>query len=257
MLERFVKTLPAVGLAVCCFATGAVRAAESPFIGDWKLNPAQSRMPDEMKVTRTGAKYGFDFGGVVETIAVDGTFQPGYGKTLLSVKPEAPDRWIVERQEDGKPQVKATWTLSKDGRTLTDKYLQFTADGSTFSMDYVYQRTSGGGGFTGDWQSIKETMNSPYALQVKALEGDGLSLVTAAQHTTKNLKLDGKEYPTASGGTSSAQRVNAHTLLITDKAGGIVRDTRQLGVSADLKTLTITTHVPGRDRPNVMVFDRQ
>jgi len=256
MRKRFVKSLPAAGLAVC-LAAGAAWAAGSPFIGDWKLNPTKSRMPDEMRVTRVGAKYGFDFGGVVETIAVDGTFQPGYGKTLLSVQPEAPDRWIVERQEGGKAQVKATWTLSKDGRTLTDRFLQFMADGSTVSMDYVYQRTSGSGGFTGDWQSIKETMNSPYALQVKALEGDGLSLVTPAQHATKNLKLDGKEHPTASGGTSSAQRVNAHTLLITDKAGGTVTNTRQLGLSADLKTLTMTIHIPGRDRPNVMVFDRQ
>jgi len=258
MLKQLVKALPAVGLTVC-LAAGTAGAAESPFIGDWKLNPAKSRMPDEMRVTRAGAKYRFDFGGgVIETIAVDGTFQPGYGKTLLSVKPEASDRWIVERQEDGKPQVKAVWTLSRDGRTLTDEFLQFMADGSTLSIDYVYRRASGaGGGFTGDWKSIKETMNSPYDLQVKAHDGDGLSLVTPAQHATKLLKLDGKEYPTASGATSSALRVNARSLLITDKAGGTVADTRQLELSTDLKILTMTTHVAGRDRPNVLVFDRQ
>ena len=256
MLKQLVKALPAVGLTVH-LAAGAAGAVESPFIGDWKLNTAKSRMPDEMRVTRAGAKYKFDFGGVVETIAVDGTFQPGYGKTLLSVKPAASDRWIVERQEDGKPQVKAVWTLSKDGRTLTDNFLQFMADGSTLTMDYVYQRASGGGGFTGEWKSIKETMNSPFALQVKAHEGDGLSLVTPAQHATKNLKLDGKEYPMASGATSSARRVNARTVLITDKARGALTDTRQLELSPDLKILTITTHITGRDRPNVMVFERQ
>jgi hypothetical protein len=256
MLKQLVKALPAVGLTVC-LAAGTAGAAESPFIGDWKLNPAKSRMPDQMRVTRAGAKYRFDFGGVIETIVVDGTFQPGYGKTLLSVKPEASDRWIVERQEDGKPQVKAVWTLSKDGRTLTDNFLQFMADGSTLSMDYVYQRASDGGGFTGDWKSIKETMNSPYALLVKAHEGDGLSLFTVAVHATRNLKLDGKEYPTASGATSSARRVNARTLLITNKAGGTVTDTRQLELSPDLKILTMTTHITGRDRPNVMVFERQ
>jgi hypothetical protein len=37
----------------------------------------------------------------------------------------------------------------------------------------------------------------------------------------------------------------------------VVTDTEEIGLSADLKTLTITVHVPGRDKPNVMVFERK
>ena len=74
-------------LSVVCLATSMAWAAESPFIGEWKLDPSKTRMPDEMKVqSQGGNKYAFDFGAGAETIVVDGSDQPGYGGTLLSVK---------------------------------------------------------------------------------------------------------------------------------------------------------------------------
>ena len=45
--------------------------------------------------------------------------------------------------------------------------------------------------------------------------------------------------------------------MITGKANGKVTDTEDIELSADLKTLTITKHIPGRDKPNVMVFERK
>jgi hypothetical protein len=217
-------------------------------------------MPDEMKVeSKGGNTYSFDFGGGAgETIMADGTDQPGFSGTTLSVKVDAPDTWIVERKKDGRLLLRGTWKLSPDGSTLTDLYREFEPDGSTVSMDYVYQRTGGGSGFAADWQSIKETMNSPYVLQVKAYQNDGLSFITPAEHETKNLKLDGKDYPNeGSGSSSSVRRVDEHTLEMTDKRGGKVIDTRQIKVSPDGKTLTMTVHAPGREKPNVMVFDRE
>jgi hypothetical protein len=257
-----ITTLP--GVLALGLATSMAWAAESPFIGEWKLDPSKSRMPDEMKVeSKGGNKYAFDFGGGAETIVVDGSDQPGgYGGTLLSVKAEAPDTWIVERKKDGRLLLKGTWKLSKDGSTLTDYFREFESDGSTLSMDYVYQRTGGGSGFAADWQSIKETMNSPFLMQVKEFQGDGLSLITPSEHETKNLKLNGKDYPNQGpnanpGSSSSTRRVDEHNLVMTDRASGKVTDTEEIGLSDDLKTLTITVHVAGRDKPNVMVFERK
>ena len=60
--KRMGKILPAV-----CLAAGVAQAAESPFIGDWKLDPSKSRLPDEMKVASEGGnKYAFDFGAGAE-----------------------------------------------------------------------------------------------------------------------------------------------------------------------------------------------
>ncbi len=258
VFNRILEILPAV-----CLATGMAWAAESLFIGEWKLDPSKSRMPDEMKVQSMGGnRYAFDFGGGAEMILLDGSDQPGYGGTLLSVKAEAPDTWIVERKKGGRLLLKATWKLSKDGSTLTDYYREFESDGSTLSMDYVYQRTAGGSGFAADWQSIKETMNTPFLMQVKEFQGDGLSFITPSEQETKNVKFDGKEYPNEGpkadrGASSSIRRVDERTLVITDKAGGKVTDTEEIELSADLKTLTITVHIAGRDKPNVMVFERK
>lgn len=249
----------ALKLLVCAsVALGSAWAAESPFIGEWKLNPSMSRMPDEMKVeSKGGNTYSFDFGAGAETIVADGTDQPGYGGTMLSVKADGQDTWIVERKKDGRLLLKATWKLSKDGRTLTDLFRQFLPDGSTLSVDYVYQRSGGGSGLAADWQSIKETMNSTFLLQVKEYQGDGLSFITPSQHTTKNVKLDGKDHPNeGSGSSSSVRRVDERTLEMTDKADGKVTDTREIKVSPDGKRLTMTVHPAGRSQPVVMVFDR-
>jgi len=257
VFKRILVFVPAV-----CLATAMTLAAENPFIGEWKLEPSKSRMPDEMKVQNaTGNRYAFDFGGGTETIVVDGSDQPGLDGTFLSVKAEAPDTWIVERRKDGRLLLRATWKLSNDGHTLTDYFRQFQPDGSTVSMDYLYQRSGEGTGFAGDWQSIKETMNSPFLIEVKEFEGDGLSFINRSAQRTKNLKFDGKDYPNAGpnanpGASASLRRVDARNLVITDKAGGKVIATEEIGVSDDRKTLTMTVHVVGRDKPNVLVFKR-
>ena len=256
MLKRALKVLVFAVMAV-----GMAWAAENTFIGEWKLNTSMTRMPDEMKVeSKGGNTYSFDFGGGAETIVADGTDQPGhYGGTTLSVKVDGPDTWIVERKKDGRLLLRGTWKLSKDGNTLTDYYREFESNGpSGVSMDYVYQRSGGGSGFAADWKSIKETMNSPYVLQVKAYEGDGLSFITPSRHQTTNVKLDGKDYPHQRPGSfSSIRRVDEHTLEMTDKLDGKVVDTQEIRLSPDGKTLTMTVRAPDQSRVDVMVFDRQ
>jgi hypothetical protein len=250
-------------LSPLCLAASVAWAPDNPFIGEWKLVPSKSRLPDEMKVqSKGGNTYAFDFGGDVETIVVDGSDQPGVGGTLLSVKAEAPDTWIVKRKKDSRLLLSATWKLSSDGGTLTDYYREFESDGSTQSVDYVYQRSGRGSGFAADWQSIKETINSPFLLEVKQFQGDGLSIVDPLARKTRNLKFDRKGYPANEGPnagrgvSSSIRRVDDRTLVITNKYDGKVANTEEFSLSPDLKTLTMTVNIAGRDKPDVLVFER-
>jgi hypothetical protein len=258
MLKRILEILPVV-----CLATSMPSPAQSPFIGQWKFDSSRSRTPDEMKVqSQGGNRYTFDFGRGAETIVADGTDQPGREGSLLSAKQEAPDTWIVERKKDGRLMLRATWKLSGDGSTLTDYYREFESDGSTLSLDYIYQRTGGGSGFSADWQSIKETRNSPLSMEVKAYEGDGLSFITPSKQRTQNLKLDGKYYSedgshAGQGAAISSLRVDEHNLVITHKYNERVTGTEEVGLSADLKTLTVTLRFTGREKPDVMVYQRQ
>ncbi len=251
-------------LLVVGLLTGTLWPVNDPFVGKWKLNPSQSRFPDEMKVKAAGTnRYAFDFGaGFRETIVADGTDQPGIFGTTLAVSVEGPGTWSVVRKKGGRTLLKATWKLSKDGKTLSDFYRESQPDGSTLSMDYVYKRTTAGSGFAATWESVSEKMNSEYELQVQRYGGDGLTFITPAEKVTRNLRFDGKDYPevgpgVSPGSVSSGHRVNERTLELTDRIKDKVTDTREIKLSPDLKTLTMTVHRAGQETPNVLVFDRE
>lgn len=256
MLKRVVTLMAFMGMAA-----GVAWAAENLFLGQWKMDSAKSRTPDEMKIeSQGGNKYGFNFGPgpEVETILVDGTFQPGVSGTTLSVKMEGPDTWIVERKLNDKLLIHATWRLSKDGATLTDNFREFVPGSDALSVDYIYQRQGAGAGIAGDWKSVKETWITPILLQVQPYQGDGLTFSIPVELDTKSAKLDGKEYAAAIATLiTSITQVNDHHLQMTNKYKGAVLDTREIMVSPDGKTLTLTVHTPGKSDPDVRVFDRQ
>jgi hypothetical protein len=251
-------------LLVAFLAATALSAADDSFVGKWKLNPSKSTLTDVMKVAAAGAnKYAFDFGsGVAETVVADGTDQPGHFGTSLSVTIVGPDTWKVVRKKDGRTLLTGNWKLSEDGMTLTDQYRENDPDGSTFSLDYVYTRTAGSSGFPGTWESTSEKVNSVYEIEIHPWEGDGLSFVTPARRETQNMKFDGKDYPdqgpnAIAGSASSGRRVSESTLEIRNKIKDKVRSTRQITLSPDLKTLTMTVHPVGQSKPNILVFDRE
>jgi hypothetical protein len=251
-------------LLVSYLTSGAVWAANEPFVGEWKLNPSKSKVTDQMKVeSASGNKYAFDFGsGSAETIAPDGTDQPGLAGTTLSITIEGPDSWKVVRKQEGRILLSAHWKLSKDGNTLTDDYTQFEPNGSSTTVKYVYSRTAGTSGFAGTWESTSETLDSVYMIKVQPYEGDGLSFINSSQGVTRNVTFDGKDRPfvgpnAPAGTTSSARRVNERTLEITTKISGTVAGTQEETLSSDGKTLTMTVHAAGRTAPNILVFERQ
>lgn len=238
-------------------------AADDPMVGDWKLNPAKSKLTDVMKVGSLGGnKYSFDFGGGDPEIAIaDGTDQPGHFGIMIAVIVDAPDKWTVVRRKDGKMLGSGVWTLSTDGSTLTDHFTAVRPSGGSTSLDYTYKRTGGGSGFVGTWVSSIEQVNSVVVLKIREWEGDGLSFFSQGGAGTKNIKLDGKDYANVGavvdGQAASARRVDERTVEMTDKFKGTVIDTQDIHVSADGKTLSMTIHLPKRDEPNEEVFDRE
>ncbi len=236
----------------------------SPFVGEWKLDPSKSTLVDRMTVESIGGnKYIFHLGGGVETIAIDGTDQPGEGGTTLSVRIEGPDAWKVVRKKDGRILLTANWRLSKDGESLTDDFTSFGQDGSASNVKGVYKRTAPGSGFAGTWVSTRETVNFVYVIEIRPYQDDGLSIIDSASQVTRNLKIDGHDYPNegvnaAFLASSSARRIDDRTLELMDKrSDGTVFDTLQITLSSDLKTLTIAPRSVARGPSTTLVFERQ
>lgn len=247
-------------LLVACVVTQALWAADDSFVGKWKLNASKSRFPDTMKVAAAGSnKYTFDFGsGQTETIMTDGSDQPGIFGTTFAVTVEGADTWKVVRKKDGQELLTAIWKLSEDGKTLSDAYRQ--SDG--VSMDYVYEREMPGSGFAATWNSVSEKMNSPYGLEIRPYEGDGLAFAFSTEKEPRNVKFDGKDYPVVGpdvrpGAVCSGRRMNERGVEFTYKREGKVRETRQADLSADGKFLTMTVKRADQEKANVLVFERE
>jgi hypothetical protein len=250
-------------LLFACLFAGTLWGATDPLAGNWKLNPAKSKFTDQMKVDEAGPnRYTFHLSPTIpETIVTDGSDQPGMFGTTLAVTVLGPNQWKVVRKKDGHLLISAIWDLSSDGKTLTDHFTGYRADGSTNSLLYVYRRADGGSGFASTWESTSEVVHSAYEIQVQPYGDDGLSFVTPAQKTTKNLRFDGKDYAAdgpnlPEGYATSGRRLNERAVELTDKIGDKVLDTQDVEVTPGGETLTITTHIPGQAKPNIQVFDR-
>jgi hypothetical protein len=252
-------------LAVFLLFTGTVWADTDSFVGTWKLNPAKSTLTDQMRVEAANSPNAYTFylsATNPETIVADGTDQPGIFGTTLAVTVLDPNQWRVVRKKNGRMLISAIWDLSADGKTLTDNFTGYRADGSTNNLLYKYTRTAGTSGFTGTWESTSEQVNSNFEIQVQTYEADGLSFINPAQKVTKNIRFDGQDYAAQgpnlpAGYVTSGRRLSGGALQLTDKISGKVLDTQQVEVSPDGKTLTFTTHVPGLTKPNIQVFDRE
>lgn len=246
-----------------CLIAGAANAANDPFVGEWKLNPSKSTIVDVMKMESAGGnKIVFDLGSGPEPIAVDGTDQPSIVGTMLSVTPEGANAWRVVRKKDGRMLLTANWTLSKDGKTLTDDFTAIGPDGKRSTTHFVYRRTAGTSGLAGTWESRgNATMDFAFVLKVEPYKGDGVSVIDSSDGLTMNAKPDGKDYPSGGanapkGFTASARRVDPRTMEVTGKVNGKPGITELMSLSSDGKTMTMTQRF-GHREPNILVLERQ
>ena len=273
MLKRMIQSL-----LVACLLTGTSWAANDPFVGKWRVNPSKSKLNDEIKVDVAGAnRYALNFGpGQVDTVVADGSDQPALQGTTLSITVKGPNSWEIIRKMKGRTLLKANWTLSEDGKTLSDAFTQYLPDGttlfslplpdgSTLFLPYVYERTQGNSGFPGTWDSASATVHPGIELQIQPYDGEGLSFSGGPDaRMAGGMKFDGNEYPDldANGGDKGTaylgRRVSDRSLEITEKSKGNITGIRQIELSRDLKTLTVTLHLVGQERPqSIHVYDRE
>ncbi|HWT67459.1 MAG TPA: hypothetical protein VN151_15205 [Terracidiphilus sp.] len=149
-------------LSTLVFSIAPLNAAPADsvtaFVGKWKLDPAHSRLTDQMKVEPAGPnRYNLIFSADnVETIVADGTDQPAlFGSTLAIVVQDA-SNWKIVRKSNGRTTIIGLWKLSPDGKALTDDYTSYRENGTTMNLHYVYQRISDGSGFVGTWESTTD-----------------------------------------------------------------------------------------------------
>jgi hypothetical protein len=244
-------------IAIVCWG------ATDPFVGKWKLNASKSQLADQMAIQAAGKNsYTLTFSGSAETetVAADGADQPGIYGSTVSLTIEKDGTWKIVRKRKGQMVLSAIWSLSRDGKTLSDAFTSYSPDGSPSTDTLAYGRTAGNAGIPGTWERTDVKLDAGYELEIRAFDGDGLSFISPGSPSPKNLKFDGKEYenPAGSGLTaaSAGRRIDQLDLEVTDRVNGKILATRRMTLSPDLKTLTSVVHVAGQRLPNTLVFDR-
>ena len=252
-----------VVFALALLGCGSMCAADDPFVGKWKLNADKSQFTgfrEEIK-DLGGNKYEFKFGDDTEMIVADGKQQPSkYGGTW-AIKKDSANQWTETHEHGGKVTSTSTWMLSDDGNQLTIQTKGTRADGSSFTENMSSKRVGSGSGLTGTWESTQAQFAIP-DWEIKAWGTDGLSFTTPSENEHLDMKFDGKDYTdrgprAAPGSTSSGKRVDNHTIEMTDKMKGKVMDTSELKVSDDGKSLTLTMHFSGIEKPGIFVYEKQ
>ena len=145
-------------LASCLLlAAGAVYAAENPWVGTWKLDPAQSHLAgDTFTYSKgPGSLLHFSDGVVDYDFATDGKdYTSAYDRTTTWTQ-TGPNSWDSVTTRNGKVLGKAQRTLSADGKTLTIHHTGTRPDGAPFDDQDVYTRITAGAGLLGTWKSVK------------------------------------------------------------------------------------------------------
>ena len=251
-------------LAFCSLfvlSVGAALAADSPWIGTWKADLAQSHVTGDTfgysKGTgkllhySDGSTSSFDFG-------IDGKEYQTWANRSTTWTPTGKSSWDTVSKIDGKVMVKGHRELSADGTTLTVSYSGIRPDGTAFKERDLYTRVSGSDGLIGTWRSVKagfngpmEFINSSPASGVLRQEIPDLKCLTEGP-------LDGTDHPitgpTVPPNTTIAQTVVTPTQLsYVIKVGGKPDSIGTQAIATDGRSFTDTSWNPGKESEKMIV----
>jgi hypothetical protein len=250
-------------LALVAAATFLV-AADPPYVGTWKLNPARSSFGEttvtyeeiaggQMKVTAEGLSY---------TFKADGKEYPTPWGSSTAWKAVDASTWEVTYKANAKLVGTATLKLAADGKTLTVDGKNIKATGETSSDVAVYERLSGGPGLAGKWKTKNVKIGSPGTMSIAPNGPDGLTLTFVEEKGICSAKFDGKDHPATgpiwpSGWMCAIAKNGPNALDVTWKRDGKVMFKDTLTPSADGKVLTDVGGSPATTEKTTAVYDRQ
>ena len=256
-----------IHLAVCvvlAVVTTPFAAADPPYAGKWKMNPAKSdfgeltmtyeQLPSgEMQSTTLGQSYKFKMDGK--------DYADPFGNSA-AWKSLGPTSWQTTWKLKGKVLMTDTVTLSADGKSLTVNSKGTKPNGDKQDDTSVFDRVSGGPGLAGKWKTKNMKSTSPSVLELVPSGSDGLAYKVVDMNMTCDAKFDGKDHPCsgptlAPGWTAMVTNAEGRSFALTVKNNGKVLGKYVYTVSADGKTLTESGVGAATNEKTKVIYDRQ
>jgi hypothetical protein len=246
-------------LLLCSFVglcSGTAIAAENPWTGTWKLDPAASNFtgqtftyskgPGDMLHFEDGSSASFDFG-------LDGKEYKTWANRTTIWTATGENTWNHVTKADGKVLAKGQVALSADGNTLTMRLTRRRPDGKTFHEEDVFTRVSGTGGLIGTWRATKVV--DPVAPQTFVISSPAPGMVHEEVPDMKaslegptdgsDLALKGPDLPPAM--TIAFKPVTSTKMSYVIKINGKADSIGEQTIAADGRSFMDVSWSPGRD----------
>ena len=246
-------------IGICACTLGL--AAEAPYAGKWKMNPAKSDFGDttvtyeqlpggEMKAMMDGQSYTFKTDGK-ET-------KTPWGSTAAWKSVDA-KTWELIEKVNGKLFATSSVKLSADGKMLTVDSKRAKADGGTSDDSMSFERVSGGPGLAGKWKTKNLKSSSPDTLSLTPKGADGLEIALGNEGGKCDAKFDGKPHPAVGtlwpSGWTCVIAKSGDSLNITWRKDG--KDMYKSTLTASGDTLTEMANAVGSTEKVKIVYDKQ
>ena len=245
-------------------AVVAVTAADPPYVGKWKMNPAKSdfgettvtyeQLPSgEMQATQAGVSYKFK---------LDGKEYPATFGSTATWKSLSANSWETTWKLNGKVLSTDTLTLSADGKSMTVNSKGKKPNGEMMDDTVTAERVSGTTGLAGKWKTKNLKSAAPSVLEIAASGPDSVTFKIIDMDMACNGKFDGKDHPCSGptlgpGWTASFANAGARGLDMSVKNNGKEFFKLSYTVSADGKTLIESGTATGANEKTKVVYDKQ
>ncbi len=246
-------------------AAGLLAAADAPYMGKWKLNPAKC---DFGQTTVTFAKTAsgdmqFTTEGQSYTFKTDDKDAPALFGSTAAWKQVDANTWEATYKINGKVLSVDTTKLSSDGKTLTVESKGTRPDGEVFDDVTVFQRVDGTSGLAGKWKTKNVKISAPSTMELTPNGPDGITWNAIDMKATCSAKFGASTDGACTGETFgpgfawAVRKAGSHAFEGIVKHDGKTLWTSTYTVSADGKTLTEAGANVVTNEKTKFVYDRQ
>jgi hypothetical protein len=238
---------------------GLIEAADPAYVGTWKVNLAKSSFggPALVYAALPGGRLKSTRGTQSYEFALDGKeYKTWFGST--SWKANGTNKWLQQSTITDGSKFVGEITLSSDGNTLTVTSKGTPAKGGqAASTTETYRRISGGPGLVGAWGLSR---SSAETLILSTAASGETTLASVEEKASCTAKFDGKDYAAKGPSMGDVMCVfsknGQNGFDVTWKYPGLPIGHDSIAVSADGRTLTVTSNGPQIPENTRVVYDR-
>ena len=254
-----------IALSLCLGSMGAIALqAQSPFVGDWKMNNEKSKLTgeviefapapgDAIKYTAEDRSY---------TFKTDGQEYAGDTGAKHVWKKMDDHTYQSTSTRNGITLGTTTWKISADEKQLMTEDKGTAPGGKVFDDTATFTRVAGAKGLMGSWKDVDVKLKEASVMSLQAGAGDSIHWIMPDIKASVDLTMDGKECkpvgPTVPDGlTLTAMKTGPRSFTLTEKMNGKLLEKSNYKLSEDGKTLTEVVAPPDGKAPATVIFDKQ